>query len=452
MNIFKKEGIIYDLFNRLKVRDFSGNTGLAIKNSFFQFLTNITSKLGSLLFTVIIARLLMPELFGLYSLALSTVLLFAAISDFGIGSTIIKFISKEIGRKSLKKAKAYALHLWKLKLIFMSILIGILIISAKYISDTFYQKPIFLALIAGTLYILFYGLLNLMQATLQSFNKFRSLLYSEAIFQISRVIFVSLAVFISLKLALSDNVILFYLFLGLALAYLVVVLFLWFFPIRKTKLFKADKSELSRDQKREINKFLFALSASTFSGILFSYIDRIMLGHFVAAEFIGYYTVALSFVSAASAFAGFGSALFPIFSRVNKSKLISAFKKSLKLSLIFATALTLFVAVLAYPIILIVYGKSYLPATNLLRLLSLSFFTLPISGLYTIYFTSRGKPSIIATFSIASTVLNIILNYVLITSLLKFGNSVATFGAGIALLLSQFFFIISLEILRRRDK
>ena len=97
----KSEGNdIKDIWQRIKKRDFSGNTGLAIKNSIYQFSTNAFAKIGSLIFTIILARLLMPELFGLYSLTLSTILIFGAISELGVTQTMVRFVSKEFGEKS----------------------------------------------------------------------------------------------------------------------------------------------------------------------------------------------------------------------------------------------------------------------------------------------------------------------------------------------------------------
>ena len=64
------------ILGRVRRRDFSGNAGQAIKNSTYNLATIVVSKGGSLLFTFILARILMPELFGLYSLALSTILMF----------------------------------------------------------------------------------------------------------------------------------------------------------------------------------------------------------------------------------------------------------------------------------------------------------------------------------------------------------------------------------------
>jgi O-antigen/teichoic acid export membrane protein len=348
--------------------------------------------------------------------------------------------------------RSYFSYLGKIKFVIILVLIAVLVASAGFISNSFYNKPIFWALIAGTLYILFYGLTLLLQSALQSFNKFRAIFIGETIFQFFRIALISLAVFLSLKFSLSNEFVLFYIFLALGVSYLLVTVFLGYILIKKIKIFKEDKIELSKKQKKQTNKFLIALSASMFSGILFSYIDRIMLGHFVAAEFIGYYTIALSFVSAASVFAGFGSALFPIFSRVGKTKLEIGFRKSRNVSLIFGVISTLFILVLAAPIISIIYGGEYLAATNLLRLLSLSFFTLPLTGLYTIYFMSKNKPQIIAKFSIISTIINIALNYLFITIMLAYSDFAATFGAGIALLLSQFFYIIALEVIRKKEE
>ncbi len=79
-DIKEEENDIKDIWRRIRKRDFSGNKGLAVKNSVYNLSKTIFSKIGSLVFVVILARLLMPELFGLYNLALSTILIFAAIS------------------------------------------------------------------------------------------------------------------------------------------------------------------------------------------------------------------------------------------------------------------------------------------------------------------------------------------------------------------------------------
>lgn len=448
INSGKKD--IKDIFRRIRNRDFSGNRGLAIKNSIYQFATNFAFKVGSLIFTIIIARLLMPELFGLYNLALSTLLVFFAFANLGIAPTIVKFASRELGKGNEEKARAYVFYTGKIKILLVIFSSAILLISAKFISDVFYQKPIFWALIAGSLYILFYGLEIFLEYILQASNHFDKILYKEILFQIFRVILVPVAVLISIKSAVSNQGVLFILFLALAFSYLLISILMFFFQIRKIKYIHSKKKELSRSEKKITNRFFFAISATAFSGLFFEYVDKIMLGHFVQAEFIGYYAAAIGLVGTLIALEGFGTALLPIFSQVDKSTLERGLKKSVSAVLLISIATIILTFVLAPVIVNIIYGHDYAPSVIVLRLLSLLLIPVPLATIYSSYFISIGKPKILATFLILSTVLNIILNYVLITSLLSYGGIAAVLGSGVATIISQGFYLTGLILSRKR--
>ena len=155
--------------------------------------------------------MLMPELFGLYSLALSTILIFITFSELGIGPTLIRFVSKEFGKNKKKiKAKSYIIYLGKLKLSLIFISMLILLIFAKLIANNYYQKPLFLALIAGSLYILFVGITGFLQSILIASNYFKSIFYKEIIFQVIRLIIIPLLILLSLKNFFSYVFILFF--------------------------------------------------------------------------------------------------------------------------------------------------------------------------------------------------------------------------------------------------
>ena len=174
MNILEQEKNDFkEIWRRIIKKDFSGNTGQAIKNSRDQFLTTFVSKTGSLIFTIIFARILLPELFGLYSLALSVILMFAVFSELGIGSALIKYVSKAKGDGNEKLASAYIIYFRKIKLFFIFVSILLLAIFANFISNTVYQKPIFLALLAGIFYILFIESVNFLESVFQASNNFR---------------------------------------------------------------------------------------------------------------------------------------------------------------------------------------------------------------------------------------------------------------------------------------
>jgi len=447
-----------EIWKRIKRRDFSGHTGLAIKNSLFQFGATFVGKLGSLVFTIILARLLMPELFGLYSLALSTILMFGIFCDLGIGKTLVRFASNALGRRRRGLAKAYAFYLGKLKLVFISIAFLLILVSSKFLAENYYHKPIFLALLAGALYLAFVFLALLAGALylafvnltgflitlLQSVNYFKGLFYKELFFQILRLFIVPLAVLFSLKVSLSSSLITFLIILSLALAWFFTLIFTFFIVRRNADFLKAKKEGLVKKEKKQINKFLFAMSATVFSGVVFGYIDKVMLGHFVQAEFIGYYHAALSLIGSITPLISFATVLLPIFSRLEKERLERGFKKSVRLTLILAVAGVFGVLVAAPWIIKIAYGSAYLQATNLFRLFSLLIISGSLTAIYGAFFVSQGKPEIVARVLVISTVLNIILNYFLITSFLKFGEIYALYGAALATVISRWFYFLGL--------
>src|SRR3989344_9262535 len=139
MNIKKglkeEKNIFKDIIERIKKRDFSGNTGIVLKNTIYQTTGSVVAKIGALIFTIIIARLLMPELFGLYSLALSTILLFASFSDLGVGYAAITFISKKLSEDKYSKANGYYIFLLRFKIALLIIISSLLIISSYFVSN-----------------------------------------------------------------------------------------------------------------------------------------------------------------------------------------------------------------------------------------------------------------------------------------------------------------------------
>lgn len=430
--IRQEEKDIREIWRRIRKRDFSGNTGLVVKNSIYQFSTTLIAKIGSLIFIIILARLLMPELFGLYSLALSTIILFAAFSDLGIGTALVMFISKELSKKKLN-TKGYYDYLIKIKFLLNLIVSLILVLSAYWIANFYYSKPIFFALLAGGLYIFIISFMSFYISLYHSFNNFKKVLIRESIFQILRLIIIPLIVLFSLSF--SEEILFLNIFLALSFCYLAGLVFLL---IKKPVL--AGK-ELNKKEKKQVNRFILPLTVMVLSGVFFGYIDIVMLGHFVDSEFIGYYSAAFALVGSVIAMLGFAIALFPIFSRLEGKRLERALKKSIKIIILPSFLLIFFTILLAPFIIEIVYGVEYSNSTLLLRMLSLLVFSGPLTAIYTTYFISKGNTRLIAKLLVSTTLLNIILNYILISILVKQSHYLATVGVVVATLVSRYIYL-----------
>ena len=428
----EEEKDIKGVWRRIRKRDFSGNTGLAVKNSVYQFSTTLVAKIGSLIFIVILARLLMPELFGLYSLALSTIVLFAAFSDLGVGRTLVRFISKELSNKK-PNTKAYYDYLIKIKFVLTFLTSLILILSAYFIANVYYNKPIFFALLAGGLYIFANSFIGFFSGFYQAYNNFKKVLIKESIFQILRLIILPLVVLFSLSF--SKEILFLNIILGLSFCYLIGFIFLLIKkPVLKGK-------ELEKKEKKQVNKFILPLTVTVLSGVFFGYIDIIMLGHFVDSEFIGYYSAAFALISSVIALLGFSAVLLPIFSRLGGERLKRGLKKSIKMIIPVSLVAIFFIVLLAPFIIKIVYGIEYSNSTLLLRMLSLLVFSGPLTAIYTTYFISKGNTKIIAKLLVSTTIINIILNFVLISILVKQSHYLATIGAVVATLVSRYLYL-----------
>lgn len=430
-----------NIFNRFKKRNFSGDTGQAIKNSSYQLTTNIVMKVGSLLFTIIVARMLLPELFGLYSLALSTIIFFSAFSDLGIGTALITFISKTASRGNNKKAKAYFNKLlrWKIYLILVTSLA--LLISSYYIANNFYQKPIFYALLAGGLYIPLVSLIGFISSVFVAKNDFKAPFVKEMIFQILRLILVPLVIFYFLKMGFSNEAFITSIVLSLVVCYTISGSILFFRAKRKITFLKSNESKLNKSETKDLKKFILPLTATVLSGVFFGYIDTLMLGKFVSGSYIAYYGAAFSLIGSAFTIIGFtSSALFPLFSKLKGKQLENLFRKSFNFTLIFSMFAFLFTFLLSKYIIGIIYGAEYISSIGILKYFSFLLVIAPLSSLYDKYFISNKKTNLVAKVLVFTTIVNILLNYFGITFGLRFSEFHAVLGATIATILSRFLY------------
>lgn len=452
-NIIKEEAKeAKEILGRIKRKDFSGNTGQAIKNSSWQLAATLVAKIGSLIFTIIIARLMMPEVYGLYGLALSTILFFGIFSDMGIGTALNTFLSKNIDQ-SPGKAKVYFKQLtrWKIILLIFSVLL--IIVLSKWLATTYYQKQIYYALLAGIIYLPTIILQGHLSTIFTSTNNFKPLLIKEIILQILRLAIVPLLIIYFISKGVSAEFYLFWVFVALAACYFTATTYI-IWKIKKDKPFKRSKAiELSNKEQKDLTKFILPLTLTIFSGMVFALIDQVMLGHYVEAAFLGFYRASFSLVSAAAAIMAFSSAaMFPILARLKGGRLERGFRKSRKITTIVSILTVIPTFILAPLIIKIVYGPAYSTAAIYLRILSVLIISFPLIALYTTYYTGQKRTKIFSILLVSSTILNIILNYVFINIGLQFSMSYAVIGACVATIISRFGYLGGLIIFRERKK
>jgi stage V sporulation protein B len=440
-----------NLFLKIKKRDFSGNEGEAMKNSGFQLTQNLIFKIGSLAFTIVIARMLLPELMGLYSLALSTIILFASFSDFGLSTALFTFVAKFTGIGKGEKAKGYLKKLLKWKIYLLAITSIVLLLSSFFIAEFYYNKPIFYALLVGALYIPIVGLLGFLETIFKATGNFKHPLFKEIIFQVLRFTIIPIGILLLLKTNLSNKSIIAIILLMLALCHVFVIITLKLMLKKNVKFLKEKTKNLNQKEKKDLKKFIIPLTMTALSGAFFGYIDTIMLGHFVQEQFIAFYGVAFALISSAAGIIGFTSlVLLPIFSRLKGASLENIFVKTRNFVTLMALSAGIFTYFTAYYIIKFAYGSEYLTAVPLLKWFAILIVFLPITSLYDNYFLSQGRTAILAKLVIFTTIINVGLNIAFIIYGLQFGMFEAVLGACFATILSRLIYFVGVIWFRKR--
>jgi len=401
-----------------------------LKNSFFSSSSALIRGIGGFLFSVIIARILTPEQFGIYALAISVCFLILQL-DPGTGYTATRYIAYAAGKRDEELVIGYFRFLLKLRLIFGTLFTLSLAIAAKPLAYQIFKKPeMFIPLEILSLYLFFFFLTSFIDCCFQAFQNFKYSAIRSAIYELLRFVFT-----IPLALVFFNGI-----FVGLALAStLTFILMFSFFRRRYSYLFKDAAKKI---ETKRVLRFMGFVSIGAISGVVFSYVDMIMLGIFLPAEYAGYYKAATNIVFGIVGLTGIAGVLFPVFTQLEGESLEDAFKKVFRYASILSFPFAVSLAYFSPQIVSVIYGVNYLPASLPLLILS-PLIVFNATNFFGVLFTAKEKPEYGTAISMASMVMNVVLNYILI---LKFGM----IGAAVATTLSRFFNILASGILSFR--
>jgi stage V sporulation protein B len=429
-------------------------TNEVVENSSYVFATSVIMKIGSLIFTIILARLLMPELFGLYSLALTIVLTIGTFADLGINSAIIRYISDSLKRDTYKNrmlAKSRFSFLFKFKFLLVILLSLILFLLSEVIAIHVFKKPELVnPLRFGSIYIFIISLQGAITSVFYSLKKVKYTIFSEIITQASRIVLVVLlfmfyknveSVFVSLSLSLI---------LSFVFAYLI---------LRKkySFLFIGKKVELEKKDKKRMLGFFAWTSVLNVSLVFFNNISTIMLGIFLASEFIGYYNVIFAIITTITVFVNFGGVLLPVFTQIKSVQTERAFKRVFNYLIIMILPIAILLGYIIIPVIRAIYGQIYVPVQyeQVIRitsiLLSLISIELILTGVYSSVFQAKEKTKTLASCMVISTILTVIVGYLFLKIAIPLGQQYGLIALALAMILVRYGNLITLGILAKKQ-
>lgn len=411
------------------------------KTSIIVLVALLLSKVFTYLYRIIIARYFGPEFYGLFSLAFMIIGFFVAFFSFGISEGLLRFISLYKGKEEINKIKY--IFKFSIILLFFSSIVSALILFfiAEFISLSIFHNPNL------TVFLKFFSILvplwifsNLFLATIRAYEK---IAWHSFILNILdngvKLLFLIIFIFIGIK----TNAIIFSFILGF-LAMFIVSYFVLKYSI--SEIF--EKGSLTKSLKNRIRSDLFSYSWPllflSFLYLIFTWIDTFVIGYFQGAVEVGFYNAAIP-IALLLNFAPdiFMQLFFPLITREfarKNMKLIKELSKQIG-KWIFIINLPIFLIFLLFPgtIINFLFGPQYLVAENALRFLSIGVFLSATARVSHYLISMKGKSKILLFNVIIISIVNIILNIILVP---KYGISGAAFATMISYILLNLFLII----------
>lgn len=367
----------------------------ALQSTIFVSISTYLTLGISFITSVVMARLLEPQHFGVVALGSFFLSLFGRIREFGFDYALVH------RQDDLKKA--YSAH-FILQLCVALLTFVIILISSPFLARFYSTEVVFVLLILSSTVIL-----------KAASSTQRIALEKELLFKATAVIdIISLIISSSLGIAAA--------FLGWGLWSLVVSLVtnalfiflgLWLVRPWKPELI-FDKSMIKWFFK--FGFFLFIGGITTF--VLFQYNDFI-IGTYLGAAVLGFYSRAFNFASLPTSLVTsvVSKVALPTYSKLqnDKEKLSQAFSLVLKNIIRISVPLSLLLFLTAHDFILFLIGEKWLPMVPIFQLLIIFSLFRPIFDDTGAFLTAIGKPYLITKYLITQALLLLVLSPILVS-------------------------------------
>ncbi len=425
-------------------KDLDKSLKLIVKSSSIVFIGIFLSKVFMYLYKIIIARYFGPEAYGLFSLAFMIFSWTVAISAFGLSEGLLRYTSLYRAKNEKNKIN-YIFKISSIILIFSSMISAItLFMLSEFISIKFFHNPeliIFLKLFS--IIIPFFIFSHVFLSIIQAFEKIS---VHTFIFNIFQNFIKLISLFLLILIGVKTNAIIFSFLLGILSMFIISYLYCKY---KLPQIF--GKPKLRKSEKRKTIKNLISYSWPimflAFFLNIFNLIDSFSIGYFKGVLEVGFYNAAVPIATLLSLTRTiFLQLFFPLMTKMyalkNMSVINSISKQVAKWVLIIN--LPIFALFFIFPGVFInfLFGAEYLVAENALRFLSISALLSSVFIVSNQLLSIAGKSKLILLDIIIASVLNIILNAILVPmpKIFFIDNAFGITGAAIATMISTIVF------------
>jgi PST family polysaccharide transporter len=172
------------------------------------------------------------------------------------------------------------------------------------------------------------------------------------------------------------------------------------------------RPHFSVESARRMFSFTALVTIWTVAGHVFHTIDRLILARLMGAEAVGYLTNARNFVTTFTEFYAYpvNQVLFPVLSRMqdDRERLLEGYRHAAAFSALLGMPSALVVCLIAEPLVGVLLGGQWGPAVPVVQVMGLSIFTTICAMPCVVFLRGMGQVSEIVALTIAETVILVI--------------------------------------------
>src|SRR3989338_1294772 len=373
-----------------------------VRNTFFNSVAGMAGKVGGLLFTVVIAKLLGPGSFGEFALAMSVITFVTAFAGSGLHNTMLRFVANPVLREKRQTSGFFYLILAAKVALTLVLAWSFALLTPENTQAWFGSRAIATLFVVGAAVFASKTLQEFFSFALMGVQDFKGILYSETLFQVARF---ALAVYL-IQSGLGSLGPLYATLLAAVAALLLEVLLLATRNQHVLVPFNFSKN------KAEVASFLKYTSIFSILSIGLANVDPIIAGILFSTEDVGFLRTATAIPTALAVAFGVG-VLYPAFVESKKERLELVANKGIYYLALGGSLAAALVSGLSVETVQVLFGEKYLPAAALLAVTAYLMILEGVNGAFLGLYFARDKPKTNAKIHAVVFALDVALGYYL---------------------------------------
>ena len=392
-------------------------------------ISQIVASVCGFIWTVLMARYLGVEKYGLFGFATSLTGILAITVDLGISTHIVRHIATDYD-----SAPHYLGNAIPLKSIFA---IGTIILTLIVLILMKSDELTIIVTLLFTIEMIIRSFIGLFNGTFQAFEEGKYQGIANTTLHLILLIFILISIFANFGI------------IGIAISYILanaIVLGYMYYALKKNVT--KPKYDLDIEFCKKITRYSLPFAVTSLLYIIYYSIDVVMLQNMVGSYATGIYNATYKLISVLTLFYSvYTAVIFPVMSRFFKddeSMLLISFEKSIKYLMMVIIPIAIATMFYSLDIIQLIYGNKYDLASSVLSILIWTVCLLFVSGACNTLLNASHKEVAVTKIYTIAAIFNVILNLFMIPYLSYDGAAITTVLSDILIVIIQIYIIYRL--------